>query len=219
MSSILLVDDHPMISTALEALLRNTSFEIVGVAATGEEAIAGIARLEPEFVLLDLQLRHGSGMDVLRQLRREQRRTRVVLLTAAIDDSSLMEAKALHVQGIVLKNSDPAYLFECLDRVRRGGQWFDPEVTERARRLSDTLGHGERAPLAPRERELIKLVRNGLRNREIAQKLGVTEGTIKVYLHTVFQKLGVSSRTELAIRASEFLTKSYMTSESGKRLS
>ena len=202
MSKVLLVDDHPMISTALEALLRNTPFEIVGVAGSGEQATADIERLEPDIVLLDLQLPRSSGMDVLRELRQHQKKTRVVLLTAGIDDASLMEAKALHVQGIVLKNSDPAYLFECLDRVKRGGQWFDPEVTERLKRLSDTLGHGERATLAPRERELIKLVRNGLRNREIAQKLGVTEGTIKVYLHTVFQKLGVSSRTELAIRAS-----------------
>lgn len=202
-----------MISTALEALLRNTPFEIVGVAASGEQATADIERLAPEIVLLDLQLPEGSGMDVLRALRLNERRTRVILLTAGIDDASLMEAKALHVQGIVLKNADPAYLFECLDRVRRGGQWFDPEVMERLKRLSDTLGAGERASLAPRERELIKLVRNGLRNREIAQKLGVTEGTIKVYLHTVFQKLGVSSRTELAIRASEFLAKSYLTAE------
>ena len=205
-----------MISTALEALLRNTVFEIVGLAASGERATAEIARLEPEIVLLDLQLPDGSGMDVLRALRRDQRRMRVILLTAGIDDASLVEAKALHVQGIVLKNSDPAYLFECLERVRRGGQWFDPEVTERLKRLSDTFGAGERTALAPRERELIKLVRNGLRNREIAQNLGVTEGTIKVYLHTVFQKLGVSSRTELAIRASEFLTKSYMSPGSGE---
>ena len=213
MSRVLLVDDHPMISTALEALLRNTPFEIVGVAGTGEQAIAEIERLDPEIVLLDLQLPQGSGMDVLRALRREQRRTRVIILTAGIDDAALMEAKALHVQGIVLKNSDPAYLFECLARVRRGGQWFDPEITDRLKQLSDTLGHGEPPALAPRERELIKLVRNGLRNREIARKLGVTEGTIKVYLHTVFQKLGVSSRTELAIRASEFLAKSYMRAE------
>ena len=205
-----------MISTALEALLRNTPFEIVGLAASGEQATAEIARLEPEIVLLDLQLPDGSGMDVLRVLRRDQRRMRVILLTAGIDDASLVEAKALHVQGIVLKNSDPAYLFECLERVRRGGQWFDPEVTERLKRLSDTFGAGERTALAPRERELIKLVRNGLRNREIARNLGVTEGTIKVYLHTVFQKLGVSSRTELAIRASEFLTKSYMSPGSGE---
>jgi two-component system nitrate/nitrite response regulator NarP len=202
-----------MISTALEALLRNTPFEIVGVAPSGAQAMADIERLEPEIVLLDLQLPDGSGMDVLRKLRRDERRTRVVLLTAGIDDASLMEAKASSVQGIVLKNSDPAYLFECLERVRRGGKWFDPEIADRVQRVSDTLGAGERATLAPRERELIKLVRNGLRNREIAQKLGVTEGTIKVYLHTVFQKLGVSSRTELAIRASEFLTKSYMSTD------
>ena len=210
MTRVLLVDDHPMISTALEALLRNTPFEIVGVAGSGEQAAEDIERLAPDIVLLDLQLPRGSGMDVLRTLRREHKRTRVILLTAAIDDASLMEAKALHVQGIVLKSSDPAYLFECLARVRHGGQWLDPEITERLDRLSDTLGQSDPAPLAPRERELIKLVRNGLRNREIAEKLGVTEGTIKVYLHTVFQKLGVSSRTELAIRAGEFLARSYM---------
>jgi two-component system nitrate/nitrite response regulator NarP len=204
-----------MISTALEALLRNTPFEIVGVAPSGQQAIADIERLEPDIVLLDLQLPDTSGMDVLRKLRRDERRTRVILLTAGIDDASLMEAKALPVQGIVLKNSDPAYLFECLERVRRGGKWFDPEVADRIQRLSDMLGTGERTILAPRERELIKLVRNGLRNREIAQKLGVTEGTIKVYLHTVFQKLGVSSRTELAIRANEFLAKSYLSADSG----
>ena len=218
MTRLLLVDDHPMISTALEALLRNTPFEIVGVAGSGEQAVADIERLEPEIVLLDLQLPRGSGMDVLRALRQKEKRTRVILLTAAIDDASLMEAKALHVQGIVLKNSDPAYLFECLARVRSGGQWLDPEITERLNRLNDTLGQGEPASLAPRERELIKLVRNGLRNREIAEKLGVTEGTIKVYLHTVFQKLSVSSRTELAIRADEFLARSYMRSGREKPL-
>jgi len=205
-----------MISTALEALLRDTPFEIVAVAKTGEQASAEIERLEPEMVLLDLQLPRGSCMDGWRRLRREQRRTRVVILTAAIDDASLMEAKALHVQGVVLKNSDPAYLFECLAHVRRGGQWFDPEITERLKRLSETVFEGDRPLLAPRERELIKLVRNGLRNREIAKQLGVTEGTIKVYLHTVFQKLGVSSRTELAIRADEFLARSYMGVESGR---
>lgn len=216
MTQVLVVDDHPMISTALEALLRNTPFEIVAVSATGDQAAADIDRLEPEIVLLDLQLRHGTGMDVLRGLRREQRRTRVVILTAAIDDSTLMEAKALHAQGIVLKNSDPAYLFECLAQVRRGRQWFDPEITERFKRLSEAGFEGERPVLAPRERELIKLVKNGLRNREIARQLGVTEGTIKVYLHTVFQKLGVTSRTELAIRAEEFLARSYMSAEAGR---
>lgn len=210
MTRILLADDHPMIRTALEVLLRDTEFEIAGVAATGEQALREVEQLKPEILLLDLQMPGGTGLDVLRRISGKRRRTRVILLTAAVDDSSLMEAKALRVQGIVLKNSDPAYLLECLDRVSRGGRWFDPELTERAKTLADARSGARRASLAPRERELISLVRRGLRNREIAQELGVTEGTVKVYLHTVFDKLGVSSRTELAVRADEFLAESFL---------
>jgi two-component system nitrate/nitrite response regulator NarL len=207
---ILLADDHPMISTALEALLRGTQFEIVGLATTGEQAVQKVAELNPQIVLLDLQMPGGTGMDVLRHVRADGNRTKIVLLTAAIDDSSLMEAKSLQVQGMVLKNSDPAYLLECLERVSRGGRWFDPELTARAKHLAETLRDRGGPRLSPRERELVNLVRKGLRNREIAEKLGVTEGTIKVYLHAVFEKLGVSNRTELAIRADEFLAESFL---------
>ena len=205
MTRILLADDHPMIRTALEVLLRDTEFEIVGTAGTGEAALAEVERLKPDILLLDLQMPGGSGMDVLRRIRADKTRVRVILLTAAIDDSSLLEAKSLKVQGIVLKNSDPAYLLDCLERVRHGRTWFDPELAERAKQLANTSPAGRRVPLAPRERQLIGFVRTGLRNREIAAQLGVTEGTVKVYLHAIFEKLGVSSRTELAIRADEFL--------------
>lgn len=206
MTRILVADDHPMIRTALEVLLRDTEYEIVGTAGTGEETLRELDRLRPDIVLLDLQMPGGSGMDVLRRVRADKTALRVVVLTAAIDDSSLLETTALNVQGIVLKNSDPAYLLDCLDRVRRGRTWIDPEVTERAKQLAETLGHGSREALAPRERQLVAFVRRGLRNREIAKQLGVTEGTVKAYLHAVFEKLGVTSRTELAIRADEFLT-------------
>jgi two-component system nitrate/nitrite response regulator NarP len=134
----------------------------------------------------------------------------MIILTAAIDDASLMEAKSLGASGMVLKSSDPAYIIECLDRVSRGGQWIDPELAERVQELSDTFGSSGRPALAPRERQLVRFVRQGLRNREIAKQLGVTEGTVKVYLHAVFDKLGVSNRTELAIRADEFLAESYL---------
>ena len=205
MSQILLADDHPMIRTALEALLRDTDFEIVGIARTGEAALAEIERLGPDILLLDLQMPGSGGMDVLRRVRADQLPLKVVLLTAAIDDFSLLEARSLRVQGIVLKNSDPAYLLDCLDNVRHGRIWIDPELGERANQLAQTLGDRRRPMLAPRERQLIGFVRKGLRNREIAAELGVTEGTVKVYLHAVFEKLGVNSRTELAIRADEFL--------------
>ena len=210
MTTILLADDHPMIRTAIEVLLRDTGFEIAGTAATGDEAFALLAQLRPEILLLDLQMPGGSGMDVIRRLDGNPDAPPVVILTAAIDDSSLMEARALGVRGIVLKNSDPAYLLECLERVRDGGSWTDPELSVREQELTDTLGERRRPALAPRERQLIRFVRQGLRNREIAQELGVTEGTVKVYLHAVFEKLGVSSRTELAVRADEFLAESYL---------
>jgi len=205
LTRILLADDHPMIRTALEVLLRDTEFEIVGTAGTGEAALIEINRLSPDILLLDLQMPGGSGMDVLRRIRAEKTPLRVVLLTAAIDDLSLLEAKALKVQGIVLKNSDPAYLLDCLDSVRNRRTWIDPELSARAKHLAKTLDAGSRVSLAPRERQLIGFVRTGLRNREIAEQLGVTEGTVKVYLHAIFEKLGVSTRTELAIRADEFL--------------
>ena len=210
MSRILLADDHPMIRTALEALLRGTDFEIVATSATGEDALKDIARVEPDLLLLDLQMPGGTGMDVVRSLTSSGDKVRIIVLTAGIDDSSLLEAKSLGVRGLMLKSSDPAYLLDCLERVKSGGTWVDPELQARIEELSGTLAASPRPSLAPRERQLIRFVSKGLRNREIAAELGVTEGTVKVYLHAVFEKLGVSSRTELAVRADEFLAASYL---------
>ena len=204
MTRVLLVDDHPMIRTALEALLRDTGFEIVGVAGTGEAALREVNRLDPDILLLDLQMPGGNGMEVLRQLRAE-RSIRVILLTAAIEDSALIEAKALKVDVIVLKNADPAFLIDCLERVRHGQTWIDPELAEHARKLAQGSAKIERPQLAPRERQVIAFVRKGMRNREIAEQLGVKEGTVKAYLPAIFEKVGVSSRTELATRADEVL--------------
>jgi len=210
MTRILLADDHPMIRTAIEVLLRDTSYEMAGTARSGTEALQMVEQVQPDIVLLDLQMPGGTGMDVVRSLQANGASPRIVLLTAAIDDSSLMEARMLGVRGMVLKNSDPAYLLECLDRVRAGGTWLDPDLSARADQLEQTLGEIRHPALAPRERQLIRFVRQGLRNREIANELGVTEGTVKVYLHGIFEKLGVNSRTELAVRADEFLAESYI---------
>ena len=201
---ILLADDHPMIRAAIEVLLRDTGYEVVGMAGTGEAALTEIHRLRPDILLLDLQMPGGSGLEVLRQLRAEKSAVGVILLTAAVEDRELMEAKALKVRGIVLKNSDPAYLLECLDSVSAGRMWIDPELVKRSRKLSLSANNAS-LQLAPRERQLIAFVRKGLRNREIGEQLGVTEGTVKAYLHAIYEKLGVTNRTELAIRADEFL--------------
>jgi two-component system nitrate/nitrite response regulator NarL len=210
MTRILLADDHPMIRTAIEVLLRDSRYELCATAPNGAEALREIDRVKPDIVLLDLEMPETDGMEVVRTLQSRDKAPRIVILTAAIDDSSLMEARALRVRGIVLKNSDPAYLLECLDAVRGGKNWIDPELAARSAQLEQTFAGASRPALAPRERQIIRFVRRGLRNREIAKELGVTEGTVKVYLHAVFEKLGVSSRTELAIRADEFLAESFL---------
>lgn len=211
MSRILLADDHPMIRTALEALLRGTDFDIVATSATGDDAIEDCKRVDPDLLLLDLQMPGGTGMDVIRTLTAAGSKIGIVVLTAGIDDASLVEARALGARGLVLKSSDPAFLLDCLERVRSGGTWIDPDLQRRLDELSGTYAANPRLALAPRERQLIRYVSKGLRNRQIAKELGVTEGTVKVYLHAVFEKVGVTSRTELAVRADELLARSYLT--------
>jgi two-component system nitrate/nitrite response regulator NarP len=203
MTRVLLADDHPMIGAALDVLLRGSDYELVGRARSGADALSQVQRHKPDLLLLDVNMPDGSGLDVLRQLRGTRRMPAVVLLTAGMDDSQLLVADGLEPDGIVLKTSDPAHLLDCMERVRKNERWVDPEIAERTRNAKERAA---RAPsLTPRERELIDLVRQGLRNRDIASQLGVTEGTVKVYLHAIFDKLGVDNRTELAMRAPDLL--------------
>ena len=203
MMRVLLADDHPMIAAALEVLLRGTDYELIGRARSGADALAQVQRLKPHLLLLDVNMPDGSGLDVLRQLRAQRSAPSVILLTAGMDDGQHLAADRLEPEGMVLKTSDPALLLECMDQVRKGDRWIDPEIAERTRQVKE---RASMAPsLTPRERELVELVRQGLRNRDIAAQLGVTEGTVKVYLHAIFDKVGVYNRTELAMRAAELL--------------
>jgi len=203
MTRVLLADDHPMIAAALDVLLRGTDYELIGRARSGSETLAEVARLKPDLLLLDVNMPDGSGLEVLAELRKRTRAPAIVLLTAGMDDSQLLTADRLGPEGMVLKTSDPALLLECMDQVRKGERWADPEMAERTRHAKERAAS---APsLTPRERELVELVRQGLRNRDIAAQLGVTEGTVKVYLHAIFDKLGVDNRTELAMRGPQLL--------------
>jgi two-component system nitrate/nitrite response regulator NarL len=203
MTRVLLADDHPMIAAALDMLLRATDYELVGRARSGEDAVEQVNRLRPDILLLDVNMPGKSGIEALRRMRRERTAGPVILLTAGMDDSQLMAAAELDPDGIVLKTSDPALLLECMDKVRDGGRWVDAEVAERIRAVKERTASGP--SLTARERQLIELVRRGLRNRDIAAELGVTEGTVKVYLHGIFDKFGVDNRTELAMRAPDLL--------------
>ena len=151
-------------------------------------------------------------MEVIRALASAGSKIKIVVLTAGIDDTSLIEARALGRARSGAQELGP----RLSSRLPRAGEiWRDldrPRAASARRGIERDLAASPRPALAPRERQLIGFVRKGLRNREIAEQLGVTEGTVKVYLHAVFEKLGVSSRTELAVRADEFLAGSYLKS-------
>jgi len=200
---VLLVDDHPMIGAALEMLLRDTDYKLVDRARTAAEAGKQIAKLKPDLLLLDVHLPDGSGLDVLTRLSRARSRPKVILLTAGMDESQLLDAAERKPDGMVLKTSDPGLLLESMDAVMAGKPWIDPEIAERTRHAQERAASAP--PLTRRERELIELVRQGLRNRDIAAELGVTEGTVKVYLHAIFDKLHAANRTELALRAADLI--------------
>lgn len=197
---ILIVDDHPMIRSAVSMLLEGTEFSIAANAASAKEALEAIGDSNPDIIILDIAMPGGSGLQVLRHMRGKGDDRPVVILTAAIDDFRLREAMALDVNGIVMKNNDPAFLLDCLHSVLRGRRWIDSDLEKRAANLPE---RSPEAPLSRRERQLVALVAQGLRNREIASELGITEGTVKVYLNAIFDKLGVANRTELAIRAAD----------------
>lgn len=203
MTRLLIADDHPMIGAALELLLRGTDYQIIGRVRGGDEAIAQVQATKPDLLLLDVNMPGTSGIDVLRALRQREEGPVIILLTAGMDDQQLLAASALEPEGMVMKTADPALLIECMDQVRAGERWIDPEIAVNIERVK---AQAAAAPsLSPRERDLVDLVRRGLRNRDIAEKLGVTEGTVKVYLHAIFDKVGVENRTELAMRADKLL--------------
>jgi len=194
-----------MIAAALEMLLRETDYELLGRARTVAEANKQISSLKPDLVLLDVNLPDGTGLDVLRKISRGKSRPQVILLTAGMDESQLLTASNLNPEGVVMKTSDPSLLTECMDAVVAGQSWVDPEIAEHT--LQAEAKAASAPPLTRRERELVELVRQGLRNRDIAAELGVTEGTVKVYLHAIFDKFHVENRTELALRAAELISR------------
>lgn len=204
MTRVLIADDHPLMLSGIEAVLRSTDYEVVAKVRDGAAALDAIAAARPDILVLDIKMPGRSGLDVLRTLRARGDDRTVVLLTAHLDDGALMEAIQLEVNGIILKEGAETLIVTCLDHVRRGERWIERTVLQRALDVTMRDGAAPRGPLAaltPRERSIARLVGEGLRNRDVAAELGLTEGTVKVCLHRMYEKLGISNRTELAMLA------------------
>jgi DNA-binding NarL/FixJ family response regulator len=204
---VLLADDHPIVLGGLDHLLSlEPDITIVARCTNGDEALAAIARERPDVAVLDLTMPGRSGMDILRELRETRSPVRLVLLTARIEHQQVLEALKLRVAGIVLKESAPLQILDCIRRVAAGGQWIDQVISSRTldgvlRRQSGAAKAA--AILTAREIEVVRMAARGLRNKEIADLLSITEGTVKAHLRTIFEKLGIDSRMKLIVYARE----------------
>jgi two-component system nitrate/nitrite response regulator NarP len=194
-----IADDHPIMVSGIERLITGANYQVVGRIGDGSQVLAAVNTLSPDVLLLDISMPGLTGIEVLRLLREEGSVVKVVLLTAQLDDGALLEAVQLQAEGIVLKHGGERSLIECLDQVAAGGRWIPHDLMLHALRLQDRRDEDPLTCLTERERELCVLVSQGLRNRAIAAEMGLSEGTVKVYLNRVFEKLGLSSRTQLAM--------------------
>lgn len=202
MIPVLVADDHGFIRAGVEAVLRGTRYSVVAGAASGEETLDAIATHDPAIVLLDINMPGMNGVQALETLRDRGDKRPVVLLTAEINNQQLMAVMRAGVEGIISKDGAEDELVYVLDKVHEGERAISPCFLQRALDLSlkpDSLG--PLAKLNPRERKIAALVARGMRNRDIGAELGIGEGTVKVYLHTMYQKLNIDNRTELALLA------------------
>lgn len=205
MTRVLLADDHPFILAGVEAVLLGSRYEVVAKVHDGAAVLGELAKTKPDVLILDVRMPGRDGIDVLRALRERGDDHPVILLTASLDDRALLEAIKVGVNGIVLKEGAEEILVECLDAVCGGARWIEKAMLQKALDLS-LAGDEAKDPLgllSTRERAVARLVAQGWRNRDIGDELGITEGTVKVYLHGIYEKLRIANRTELAVLISD----------------
>jgi two-component system, NarL family, nitrate/nitrite response regulator NarL len=203
---ILVADDHATFRDGLRKLLEVADdVTIVGEASNGVECVKMLAKFKPDILLLDLRMPEKDGLGVLEEVNFDSLPTRVIVLTAAEDDRDVVRAMRLGARGVVLKQSASDLLLKSIRKVADGEIWLDnrmtAEVIDAFKKSSESGQRREKPLLSDREKEIVQLVAQGFRNREIGEKLFISEQTVKNHLHNIFDKLGVSDRLELALYA------------------
>jgi len=204
---IIIADDHPVVRRGLiQFMADEDELEVVAECADGESALDAVARHSPDVLIVDLQMPRLNGMEVLRRLSGTPTSPATVLLAGNISDEEVVEAMRMGAKGVVLKEMAPALLVACIRKVATGGTWLEKEAVGRA--LEKMLRHEQsrqkvREFLTPREIDIVRMVAAGLGNREIGEKLFISEGTVKTHLHSVYEKLGLKGRVQLANYAQE----------------
>src|SRR5438034_3540588 len=207
---IVVADDHPIFRDGLCRLLAlEEDFEVVAQAQDGRQVLDVLQQYEPDILLLDLKMPGLDGLATLQRLQIAKNKTRVIVLTASDDKNEFVQAMKLGTSGIVLKQTATELLIKSIRKVHAGEIWLDSHTTAAVmRQFSSPLETAplgkrdrDRSPLSQREREIVVLVAQGFKNKEMAEKMFISEQTVKNHLHNIFDKLGVSDRLELALYA------------------
>jgi DNA-binding NarL/FixJ family response regulator len=198
---LVIAEDHQIVLLGLERFLSSLEdFAVLATATDGPEALAAVRAHRPDVAVLDIRLPGKSGLEVASEILQEGLPTRIVLVTATINDPESLEALRLGIHGVLLKEMAPRLLAQCIRKVHAGGHWVERESLRRAveillRREASPLPGS--SPLTPAEVRVAGLLAQGARNKEIADRLSVSESTIKNHLHSIYVKLNLSSRDEL----------------------
>lgn len=205
MTTVLIADDHKFFRTGVSAMLGAAGIDVVSSVGDGDAALEAIVEANPDMVILDIRMPGLDGVATLNELRRQGDERPVIVLATELKDDQLVAIMSAGVNAILFKDGAEEALLEAIEAVRSGKRYIDGAILDRAFRLA--VNGGERQPvalsmLAARELEVAAAVAEGKRNREVADELGMTEGTVKVFLHIIYAKLGIGNRTELALMMS-----------------
>lgn len=203
--SVIAVDSHPIYLMGLKQLLGSQQeMQLVETCSSMQEAVLAVERCRPSVVLSEIHFPTGDGLQLIRALVSQEHNLKLVVLTAAMDDDLTVEVLRLGVQGVFLKHMPSSLLLQCIRKVSVGGQWLEKESLGHAfeKLLGREAGARRLATiLTGREIEVMCQVAEGLSNREIAERLTVSEGTVKIHVHNIYSKLGISNRVDLTLYA------------------
>jgi DNA-binding NarL/FixJ family response regulator len=210
MIRVVIIDDHVVVRAGLAQLLATTDdIEVVGEAEDGSLAVTTVGELMPDVVLMDLSMPGLDGVEATRLVKKAYPEVHVVVLTSFGDQARIMAALEAGADGYLLKHADPEQIIAAMRSAVAGGAPLDPKVARvllTARSEGGAGGDASGVTMTDRERQVLLLVSDGLANKQVARRLGISERTVKAHLTNIFQRLGVRDRTQAALWAREHLS-------------
>lgn len=201
---LLIVDDHTIVRKGIKVLIATEKdMQVVGEAENGAEAVEKAASLKPDVILMDLVMPHMDGIEATRRITAQQAGARILVLTSFAADDKVFPAVKAGALGYLLKDSSPEQLLEAIRQVSRGEPSLEPAIARKVLQELSNPGQGKPTvePLTPRELEVLRLISQGLSNKEIAAKIFVAEWTVRTHVSNVLSKLHLASRTQAALYA------------------